>query len=203
MLGISSDIIFKEINMRSRSKRGDSVIASEEMESWEDASDVSVGKEGFVNSEESSKIFKGQSKGISNGMDVNVGSNGSNVAVKVKMVTENHILNLDFSGNTKPKTLAKVSFKEVKRPSIFKVSGVNLFTGVKSVSNFELGEESRVNDMNVGDKGSVKKPFSSINAFTSDKISGNNKLKYVVGLVNNFGREVVELDPMIKDGSAK
>nr|GEU63311.1 hypothetical protein [Tanacetum cinerariifolium] len=210
------------------------------MESWEDASDVSVGKEGLVDSEESSKLFEGQCEGISNGMDVDVGSNGSNVVVKVKMVSnpsfeshvtnskhvsdclggnngiksnrikimpeipilvaENHILNLDFGGNTKPRSPTKVTFEEVKRPGIFKVSEVNLFKGVESVSNFEVGEESRVNDMNVGDKDSVKKSFSFMNALTGDKMSGNNKLKYVVGLMNNFRRVVAEMDPVIEDG---
>ncbi|GJU88450.1 hypothetical protein Tco_1300873, partial [Tanacetum coccineum] len=120
MLGNSSDIIFKVINTRSRSKRGDSVMAIEEIESWEDASDVSVGKEGLVDYEESSKLFEGHGEGISNGMDVDVGSNGSNVAVKVKMsngigimpeihvpIAENYILIPNFSGNTKPRSPTK------------------------------------------------------------------------------------------------
>ncbi|GJV61916.1 RNA-directed DNA polymerase, eukaryota, reverse transcriptase zinc-binding domain protein [Tanacetum coccineum] len=118
-------------------------------------------------------------------------------------VAENHILNPNFSGNTKPRSPTKVSFGEVKRPGIFKVSGVNLFKGVESVSNFEVGEERRVNDMNVDDKGSVNKLFLFMNALTGDKMSSNSKIKYVVGSVNNFGREVAEMDSVIKDGSAK
>ncbi|GJY87333.1 hypothetical protein Tco_0501961 [Tanacetum coccineum] len=213
MLGNSSDVIFKVYNTRSRSNRGDSVMASEEMESWEDASDVSVGKEGLVDYEESSKLFEGHGEGISNGMDVDVGSNGGNNGIKSNRirimpeipipVAENHISIPDFGGNTKPRSPTKVSFGEVKRPCIFKVSGVNLFKGVESMSNVEAEEESRVNDMNVGDKGSVKKPFSFMNSLSCDKMSGNNKLEYVAGSVNNFRREVAEIDPVIEDGSAK
>ncbi|GJR06112.1 ribonuclease H-like domain-containing protein [Tanacetum coccineum] len=48
MLGGSSDVIFRKVNSRSRSKRGDTVMVSEEIESWEDATDASIGKEGLV-----------------------------------------------------------------------------------------------------------------------------------------------------------
>nr|GFA17514.1 hypothetical protein [Tanacetum cinerariifolium] len=52
---------------------------------------------------------------------------------------------------------------------MFRVSGVDLFKGVEFVTNFEVGEWSRVNDVNVGDKGSSKKLFLFISALTGDK----------------------------------
>nr|GFB96938.1 hypothetical protein [Tanacetum cinerariifolium] len=189
MLGNSSNVIFKEINMRFRSKRG---------------------KEGLVDSEESSKLFEVKmvsnpsfesyvtnSEHVSDCLGENNGikSNGIRIMPKIPIpVAENHILNPNFGGNTKPRSHTKVSFREVKRPGIFKVSEVNLFKGVEYVSNFEVGEEIRVNDMNVGDKGSVKKLISFMNALTGDKMSGNNKLKYVVGLMNNFRTGVAKSD---------
>ncbi|GJT13943.1 RNA-directed DNA polymerase, eukaryota, reverse transcriptase zinc-binding domain protein [Tanacetum coccineum] len=233
MLGGSSDVTFKKVNSCSRSKGGDTVMVSEEIESWEDATDASIGKEGLVDFEEINN----------NGMDVDVGSKGSNESVQVKMVSnpslesnvvnsksvsdclgdnygvkpngidimpeipvpvaENPILNPDVGSGSKPKSPTRVSFGEVKRPGIFKVSGVDLFKGVKSVSNFDVEEGSRMNDVNMGDNGSVKKPFSFISALTGDKVSGNNKPKYVPGSLNDAGREVADMDSVIEDGSTK
>ncbi|GJV95335.1 RNA-directed DNA polymerase, eukaryota, reverse transcriptase zinc-binding domain protein [Tanacetum coccineum] len=185
MLGGSSDVTFKKINSRSRSKRGDTVMVSEEIESWEDATDVSIGKEGLVDFEE-------------------INNNGIDIMPEIPVpVAENPILNPDVGSGSKPKSPTRVSFGEVKRPGIFKVSGVDLFKGVKSVSNFDVEEGSRMNDVNMGDNGSVKKPFSFISALTGDKVSGNNKLKYVPGSLNDAGREVADMDPVIEDGSTK
>ncbi|GKB37801.1 hypothetical protein Tco_0882743 [Tanacetum coccineum] len=77
MLGKSSDVIFNKINTRSRSKGGDAVMVNEEMESWEDDSDVSVGKEGLVDSE-------GQRDGINEDMstDLEVNRNSGYASVK-------------------------------------------------------------------------------------------------------------------------
>ncbi|GJX07044.1 zinc knuckle CX2CX4HX4C containing protein [Tanacetum coccineum] len=185
MLGGSSDVTFKKINSRSRSKRGDTVMVSEEIESWEDANDASIGKEGLVDFEE-------------------VNNNGIDIMPEIPVpVAENPILNPGVGSGSKPKSPTRVSFGEVKRPGIFKVSGVDLFKGVKSVSNFDVEEGSRMNDVNMGDNGSVKKPFSFISALTGDKVSGNNKLKYVPGSLNDAGREVADMDPVIEDGSTK
>nr|GFA87401.1 hypothetical protein [Tanacetum cinerariifolium] len=115
MLGKSYDVTFKEINTRSISKQGDSVMANEEMKSSEDANNVSIGKEGLIDIEDNSKLFGDQNEGVSNAMDVDVSS-------KRKLV----IL-----------------------------------------------------------------------------LRGNNKLKYVARSVNDFGREIVEMDPMIEDKSVK
>ncbi|GKD54297.1 hypothetical protein Tco_1287684 [Tanacetum coccineum] len=72
MLGGSPDVTFKKVNSCSRSKGGDIVMLSEEIKSWEDATDASIGKEGLVDFE----------KINNNGMDVDVGSKGSNESVQ-------------------------------------------------------------------------------------------------------------------------
>ncbi|GKE57161.1 hypothetical protein Tco_1496346 [Tanacetum coccineum] len=176
MLGKSSDVNFTKINTRSRSKGGDAVMVNEEMDCWEDTSDVSIGKEGLVDS-------KGQRDGINEDMSIKMVSNpsfesnssyhmpindcldknsgislkGSDVMSEIPVpVSENPILNPDFASNSKPKSPSKVSFGEVRRPGMFKVNGVHLFKGVESVSNFKVWEDSKINDANMGDNGSVK-----------------------------------------------
>ncbi|GJX59181.1 RNA-directed DNA polymerase, eukaryota, reverse transcriptase zinc-binding domain protein, partial [Tanacetum coccineum] len=193
LLGNSSDVIFKEINTRSRSKRGDSVMVSQEMES-SNGSNVAVKVKMVSNPSFESHVTNSEPVSDCLGGNSSIKSNGIGIMPEIHVpIAENHILIPNFSGNTKPRSPTKVSFGEVKRPCIFKVSGVNLFKGVESVSNVEAEEESRVNDTNVGDKCSVKKPFSFKNALSGDKMSGNNKLKYVVGSVNNFRREVAKM----------
>ncbi|GKC42597.1 RNA-directed DNA polymerase, eukaryota, reverse transcriptase zinc-binding domain protein [Tanacetum coccineum] len=181
----------------------------ERMMSKEDGNDVSTSKEGLIDPE------------VSNGMDIDGDNNRSGESTKVKMVSnpsfesnvidyvsindcldkkcgikpkytetmsdipvpvaKNHILNPNFGSNNKPKSPVRVSFWEVKRP----------------------GERSMANNISMGDKGSVKNPFSFMSALTGDKVSGNNKLRYVVGSVNGSGREVAKMDPIIEDGSIK
>ncbi|GKB17231.1 hypothetical protein Tco_0851154, partial [Tanacetum coccineum] len=212
MLGKSSDVNFKKINTRSRSKGGDAVMVNEEMDCWEDTSDVSIGKEGLVN-------YEGQRDGINEDMSIDLGVNGNSGSASLKCgislkggdvmfeilvpVSENPILNPDFASNRKPKSQSRVSFGEVKRSGMFKVNGVDLFKGVESVSNFKVGEDSKINDANMGDNGSVKKPFSFMSALTGGSVSGDNKLKFVPGSVNNKGREVAEMNHVLENGSTK
>ncbi|GJZ43290.1 RNA-directed DNA polymerase, eukaryota, reverse transcriptase zinc-binding domain protein [Tanacetum coccineum] len=236
MIGKSSDINFKKINTRSRSKGGDAIMVNEEMDCWEDTSNVSIGKEGLVN-------FVGQRDGINEDMSIHLGVNGNSGSASVKMVSnpffesnssypmsvndcldknsgislkggdvmseisvlvsENPILNPDFASNSKPKSVSRVSFGEVRRPGMFKVNGVDLFKGVELVSNYKVGEDSKINDANMGDNGSVKKPFLFMSALTGGSVSSDNKLKFVSGSVNNEGREVTETDPMLENGSTK
>nr|GEU59850.1 integrase, catalytic region, zinc finger, CCHC-type, peptidase aspartic, catalytic [Tanacetum cinerariifolium] len=159
----------------------------EGMVSKEDANDVSTGKEGLVEP----KNCGIKPKDIETMSDILV------------LVAENPILNPDFGSNNKPKSHVRVSFKDVRRPAMFKVSEVHLFKRVKSVSNFEVREINATNDIRMGDKCSIKKSFSFMSALIGDQLSGNNKLRYVVGSVNGSGRKVVEMDPIIKDGSIK
>ncbi|GKC16259.1 RNA-directed DNA polymerase, eukaryota, reverse transcriptase zinc-binding domain protein [Tanacetum coccineum] len=49
----------------------------------------------------------------------------------------------------------------------------------------------------------MKKPFSFISALTGGSVSGDNKLKFVPGYVNNEGREVAKTDPVLENGSTK
>nr|GEW17976.1 zinc knuckle CX2CX4HX4C [Tanacetum cinerariifolium] len=164
MLGRSSDVLFKRDY------------------------DVNIGKEGLIDLEESSKLFGNQNEKVNNSMDVDVvvrkivsllrssgiKSNGIKVMPEMPVpVAENHILNPDFGSNSKPMGPTRVSFGKVKMHGMFRVSRVDLFKGVEFVSNFNVGEESRINDMNVGDK------------------------------VNDFGRKVAKMDQVIEDGSAK
>nr|GEZ79359.1 hypothetical protein [Tanacetum cinerariifolium] len=193
------------------------------MECWEDTSDVSIGKEGLVDSE-------GQSDGINEDMSTDLGVNRNSRSASVKMVSnpffesnsffskhvndcldknsgvssksvdvmseilafvsENPILNLDFASSSKPKSPSRVSFREVRRPCMFKVSDVGLFKRVGSVSNFEVGEGNKINDANMSDNGSVKKSFSFMSALIGGRVSGDNKLKFVPSSVNNEGREI-------------
>nr|GEX16431.1 hypothetical protein [Tanacetum cinerariifolium] len=231
MLGESFDVTFKKVNTRSRSKGVDSVMVSEGMVSREDANDVSTCKQGLIEPEVSNGIDinrdnnrSGEStkvKMVSNPSFVsNVVDSVSvndcldkNCGIKPKYtetmfdipvsISENPILNHDFRSNNKPKSPVRVSFREVRRLGMFKVSGVDLFKEVQSVSNFEVGERNTTNGISIGDKGSVKKPFSFMSALTGDKVSGNNKLRYVAGSVNRSGREVAKIDLVIEDGSIK
>ncbi|GKC37864.1 hypothetical protein Tco_1050248 [Tanacetum coccineum] len=198
-------------------------MVNEEMDCWEDTSDVSICKEGLVDS-------KGQRDGINEDMSIKMVSNPSfesnssyhmpvndcldkNSGISLKggdvmseipvPVSENPILNPDFASNSKPKSPSKASFGEVRRSGMFKVNGVHLFKGVESVSNFKVWEDSKINDANMGDNGSVKKPFSFISALTGGSVSGDNKLKFVPGYVNNEGREVAKTDPVLENGSTK
>ncbi|GKG46038.1 hypothetical protein Tco_0498484, partial [Tanacetum coccineum] len=83
---------------------------------------------------------------------------------------------------------------------MFKVSGVDLFKRVESVSNFKAGEGNKINDVNMGDNGSVKKPFSFMSALTGGRVSRDNKLKFMIGSINNEGREVAEMDLVMENG---
>ncbi|GKE50259.1 zinc knuckle CX2CX4HX4C containing protein [Tanacetum coccineum] len=55
----------------------------------------------------------------------------------------------------------------------------------------------------MGDNGSAKKPFSFMSALTGGRVSGDNKLKFVPGSVNNEGREVAKMDHVMENGSTK
>lgn len=154
-------------------------------------------------SDNSSKpsVVKNIVKNIDKGNQGKGSSEGSPMPVPF---TENPVFNPKVANGSKPRSPVKVSFGGEKRPGMFKVSSVDASNGIKSVSNFEVGEGSGVKDEQMKDsEASSKKPFSFVKALTGDNVSGNNRLKFVEGLVNSKGKEVADMDPIVESGSAK
>lgn len=117
---------------------------------------------------------------------------------------ENPVFNPKVNNGSKPRSPPKVSFSEEKRPGMFKVDTVDANKGIKSVSNFEVGEGSGVKDEQMKDSnGSNEKKFSFANVVTGEKGIGNNKLRYIDGMVNSKGKKVVDMDPVVVEGSSK
>nr|GEV76761.1 hypothetical protein [Tanacetum cinerariifolium] len=196
MLGKSCNVSFKKIAARVRSKVVDACMVNESIESWEDASDVS------------------------NGMDVDVGKNGSNESVNGKVVSNSVFESncassktvnecLDENSGDSPKginVMPEIPIPVNENPILnldFVSGGVDLVRGVKSMSNFEVGEGSNVNDVDMSENDNIKKPFSFMSVLTGDRVSGNNKLKIVPGSVNNEGIEVAEMDIVMENRSTK
>nr|GEV06785.1 RNA-directed DNA polymerase, eukaryota, reverse transcriptase zinc-binding domain protein [Tanacetum cinerariifolium] len=148
------------------------------------------GEDGLIDLEESSKLFGNHNEEVNNSMDVDVGSKENSESVKVKMVSnhsfESNVVNsksnndcLDGSSGIKSNGIEVMLEMPIPMDKNH-ILNPNFGSNSKPISPTRVsfgevkrpGEESRINDMNASDK------------------------------VNDFGREVAEMDPVIKDGSA-
>ncbi|GJY64612.1 zinc knuckle CX2CX4HX4C containing protein [Tanacetum coccineum] len=65
----------------------------------------------------------------------------------------------------------------------------------------KVGSTSAMNDETMGENGDGRKASSFVNAVQGMSKSGNNKLKLIPGRINELGKEVVDMDPVIEEGS--
>ncbi|GKD86933.1 zinc knuckle CX2CX4HX4C containing protein [Tanacetum coccineum] len=72
--------------------------------------------------------------------------------------------------------------------------------GMKSSENFDASH-SNIKDMEMNKNTTVRKPLSFASVIQGLANSGNNKLKYVLVIVNEIGNKVVDMDPIVEEGS--
>ena len=127
-------------------------------------------------------------------------------------VSENPILTPSVSPSKNPRILkrgeilcdggvkadAAFSFKKVdKWPSLGNSSKSMSESGVGNTSN----EAQVVNDTMMSENIEPAKPLSFANAVQGLSPNGNNRLRLIPVVVNEQGKEVVDLDPLIEKGS--
>ncbi|GKB40393.1 zinc knuckle CX2CX4HX4C containing protein, partial [Tanacetum coccineum] len=101
---------------------------------------------------------------------------------------------------------SKVNVKEVKVPGMFRIVGDGsiLNKGVGSVSNFGVGKQSEAVGSDLSKNDGLKQSMSFASAVSKSFGGfGNNKLKYVSTALNDEGREVAVIDPVLEEGTNK
>ncbi|GKC96771.1 hypothetical protein Tco_1162213 [Tanacetum coccineum] len=118
---------------------------------------------------------------------------------------ENPILNSNTMGSQSTSGKGS-SLNEVRVPGMFKIvgDGSMLKKGIGSVSIFEVGGQGNNVGSGVSKSGSLKQSvsFASVVAKSFSGF-GNNKLKYVTTTLNDEGREVAVMDPVLEEGVDK
>ncbi|GKD58660.1 zinc knuckle CX2CX4HX4C containing protein [Tanacetum coccineum] len=135
-----------------------------------------------------------------------LGSSGSGVVPEMLVpFDENPILNPNVNVNKKSNGNS-VNIKEVKVPGMFRIVGDGslLSKGVGSVSNFEAGGQSKEVCSGLSNNGGLKQSVSFASAVAKSFGGfGNNKLKFVSTALNEEGREVAVMDPVLEEGIQK
>ncbi|GKA31464.1 hypothetical protein Tco_0717769 [Tanacetum coccineum] len=135
-----------------------------------------------------------------------LGSSGSDVVPEMPVpFDENPILNPNFNVNKKSNGKS-VNMKEVRVPGMFRIVGDGslLNKGVGSVSNFEAGGQSKEVCSGLSNNGGLKQSVSFASAVAKSFGGfGNNKLKFVSTALNEEGREVAVMDPVLEEGIQK
>ncbi|GKC95270.1 hypothetical protein Tco_1160712 [Tanacetum coccineum] len=202
MLGRSSQVNIKERVTRSSLKKGDSVMDMDDV-GYEDGS---LGVDGVNNDvDEAELIFR----------SVNKVSNMSTSVDKPEIVNSaiNSDIHMNGNGGSSNDTSSsatvsgsRVVLNEVKIPGMFKVvgDGSMLNKGIGSVSNFEVRQHSDAMDSDLNRFGELKQSMSFASAISKSFGGvGNNKLKFVSEALNDEGREVAMMDPVLEEGIEK
>ncbi|GJZ52721.1 putative reverse transcriptase domain-containing protein, partial [Tanacetum coccineum] len=96
------------------------------------------------------------------------------------------------------------STRILKRGEVLSDGGydTNVADTVNSAEKWpKVGSTSAMNDETMGENGDGRKASSFVNAVQGMSQSGNNKLKLIPGRINDLGKEVVDMDPVIEEGS--
>ncbi|GJY49024.1 zinc knuckle CX2CX4HX4C containing protein, partial [Tanacetum coccineum] len=171
----------------------------------------SIGKKSVVSNNSNvgvkSKVVNDFPSADSVSINKNVlGSSGSDAVPEMPVpFDENPILNPNFNVNKKSNGKS-VNMKDVRVPGMFRIVGDGslLNKGVGSVSNFEAGGQSKEVCSGLSNNGGLKQSVSFASAVAKSFGGfGNNKLKFVSTALNEEGREVAVMDPVLEEGIQK
>nr|GEU80501.1 hypothetical protein [Tanacetum cinerariifolium] len=201
MLGRSSQVSFKERVTRSSSKKGDSVMDMDEdgcnkgiLESGGVKDGVSVGDEAeliFGSICKDPKVSTNANVSSEPGMSVNSDNVNANVSDKPGV-------NVNYA-SVMPEMPVPFDENPILNPN---AKGSQSTSG--SVSNFEVGGQGNNVGSDFSKSGSLKQSVSFASAVAKSFGGfGNNNLKYVTMALNDKGREVAVMDPVLEVGIDK
>ncbi|GJR88120.1 RNA-directed DNA polymerase, eukaryota, reverse transcriptase zinc-binding domain protein [Tanacetum coccineum] len=122
-----------------------------------------------------------------------------NVHVMPPPVESNPILNPGIEGKLAG---IKINNGDLLRNKVRTGWDKNEIQGMKDNSN-DFGESSDMRDAEMQDSGKIKNPMLFTKVVQGSDSSGNNKLKLVPCATNSKGKKVVDMDPIIEEGSKK